>query len=102
MHDPPIHSPMAGDPEFEDLLEDFVADLPVRATRVHDHLVAGELEQAINVLHQLKGAAGIFGFMPIYEAAQIFEEQVKNQVDGTVELSKDLLELCKRATTDPQ
>ncbi|MEE2883722.1 MAG: Hpt domain-containing protein [Planctomycetota bacterium] len=83
-------------------MEDFVDDLPVRATRVHDHLVAGQLPDAADELHQLKGAAGIYGFKPIYEAANQLEERVNDQQDGIVETAIDLIALCKRATSEAE
>ncbi|MAW77160.1 MAG: hypothetical protein CMJ95_07210 [Planctomycetes bacterium] len=100
IEDQPIYSPLSGDPEFQDLLEDLVADLPVRATRIHDHLAAGQLSDASDLIHQLKAAVGIYGFIPIYEAANQLDERVNNQQEGIVETAKDLIAICKRATSE--
>ncbi len=100
MTDTPIYSTMAGDPEFRDLLCAFVADLPNRANRIHDFLIGGQLAEACDVLHQLKGAAGIYGFKSIYQDAQQLEALVKNQGDHAVETAEQLISACKRATAD--
>jgi HPt (histidine-containing phosphotransfer) domain-containing protein len=100
MADEKIYSQLAGDPEFTDLLESFVKDMPIRANRIHDHLLEGKLDDASDILHQLKGAAGIYGFLPIYEAARDLEARVKSQEDGIVEVAKELVNICKKATTE--
>ncbi|MGE4620195.1 MAG: Hpt domain-containing protein [Planctomycetota bacterium] len=100
MDDEKIYSQLAGDPEFKDLLESFVEDLPKRAHRIHDQLLEGQLDTASDILHQLKGASGIYGFLPIYEAARDLETRIKNQEDGIVEVAIELINICKRATNE--
>lgn len=95
-----IYSSMAGDPEYQDLLEAFVKDLPVRAQKVHDLLTDGKLSEASDILHQLKGATGIYGFKSIYEAARQVEVVISKQEDNAVESAKELLAMCQRTTAE--
>ena len=58
-------------------LDRFVSHLPQRVEKLLTTLREGDMGQLRTALHQLKGAAGGYGFPPISEAAGKAEERVK-------------------------
>ena len=69
----PLFSDLAGDEDMLDLLESFVSQLPNRASAMTAAFESGDVAQAKVLAHQLKGAAGSYGFTPISEACLAFE-----------------------------
>ncbi len=59
---PPIHSSLASDPELGEMVAQFVAELPSRVAWLQRHLDAGDWEALRRATHQMKGAAGSYGF----------------------------------------
>ena len=66
----PLVSELANDPDLADLVTAFVAELPVRITAIQKALTDSEHEQLRVLAHQLKGAAGGYGFPSITESAK--------------------------------
>lgn len=64
-----IYSDLGGDPDLGDLVALFVEEMPDRAATIRSHHAAGERELLRRAAHQLKGAAGSYGFAPISAAA---------------------------------
>lgn len=58
----PIRSEFAGDPGFVDVLAAFVSSLPELGRGLEQHLVRGNIRHLRTQAHQLKGAAGGYGF----------------------------------------
>jgi len=73
MTDTPIFSNLANDPDFHDLVSAFVIDLPIRSGTIIQAIRGGSFEDAAELLHQLKGASGIYGFHPIHLLAKEVE-----------------------------
>ncbi|HNQ21614.1 MAG TPA: PAS domain S-box protein [Phycisphaerae bacterium] len=72
-------------PRFAAAVADFVRTLPVRLATLNESLDAGRIEQLRDVLHQLVGAAGVHGFMPLaHEAARLLA-MLKKQDVGSLE-----------------
>ncbi|MFO0974473.1 MAG: Hpt domain-containing protein [Phycisphaerae bacterium] len=95
----PLVSTLAGDPEMADLLEMFVAELPDRVRALQAALAASDMTTLQRLAHQLKGAAGGYGFPTITDAARTLEMSVKAQ-RSVEELRRDtavLADLCQRA-----
>ncbi|MSQ01223.1 MAG: Hpt domain-containing protein [Myxococcales bacterium] len=95
----PLYSELAGQPDFAEPLAAFVAVLPQRATAMEDALEEGEL-QALGVLaHQLKGAAGCYGFPSITAAVGGVERSLEAPTTRHAlrEKMAVLAELCRRA-----
>ncbi len=69
----PAHSEFAGDPDFQELLEQFAAAIPER----REGLLAANRDGAFDLLrtraHQLKGAGGGYGFPRLSELAAELE-----------------------------
>lgn len=64
-----IYSGLGGDPDLGDLVALFVDEMPDRAAAIRSHYASGDRELLRRAAHQLKGAAGSYGFAPISAAA---------------------------------
>lgn len=95
----PLYSSFGDDPELEEILEMFVEEMSDRVAALLDRLHASDWEGLRRAAHQLKGAAGSYGFAPISLCAARVEnavrqgapeEQIRDAVD-------ELVNICKRA-----
>ncbi len=96
---PPLRSDLAADEEFAELIELFTGDLDKKISDMHEMLDVDRLDDLTRLAHQLKGAAGGYGYPAISEAARIVEQQTKQgTVDGDLtQAVDDLATLCQRA-----
>ena len=96
-------SEFADDDDMVELIEMFVDELPARVAAIEQATCDQELENLRALAHQLKGAAGGYGFSAITDAAAILESSVKtHQVAEPVKQEVDaLVNLCRRATAQP-
>ena len=99
-----LYSEFADDPDMVELVEMFVSDLPDRVRELQQAIQETDVAAVTHLSHQLKGAAGGYGFTPITEAAAAVEQQAKSQADAeTLRESVDrLIGLCNRATSQPK
>ena len=74
-----LRSSLASDPDMRDVLKGFVENLPKRVQRLMDLTQKRDLEQLREVLHQLKGAGGGYGFAEITRRAACAEKAIKAQ-----------------------
>jgi histidine phosphotransfer protein HptB len=93
-----IYSRLAGDPDLGEIVELFVAEMPERVAKLLDELQAHDWEKLRRTAHQLKGAAGSYGFDTISPSAgkvesAIDDGQPEQRIRATVE---DLVGLCNR------
>jgi len=75
---PVLVSTLAGDADIAEILSLFVAELPQRAEAMRRALRAADLAHLVMLAHQLKGAAGSYGFPTITEAARTVEHAARN------------------------
>ncbi|MBN1396365.1 MAG: Hpt domain-containing protein [Pirellulales bacterium] len=97
-HEECIYSRLGGDPDLADILELFVEEMPTRVEKLLRHLDDENWDELRRTAHQLKGAAGSYGFEPLSPAANkverfIREHQPEQQIRNSV---KELVELCGR------
>jgi PAS domain S-box-containing protein len=107
----PVHidDPMAAllaKPKLAKLVERFIAGLDDRLTAIQ-HAVQDDDRKQLKVLaHQLKGAAGGFGFPQISRAASEVEFSTEREIKDLTEAIQELTELCQQAkqtrTSTPQ
>lgn len=107
MNDPsqpfdPIISDLAGDEDLIDIIEEFVEELPDRVAAMSAAMGEQNFDELRRLAHQLKGAAGGYGFPSITDSALQVElaADVKDPTKATEKLVKDieaLTELCRRA-----
>lgn len=101
----PLISDFAGDPDMVELVEGFASDLPSRI----DAIIAAAKEQNLSDLkrmaHQLKGAAGGYGFQTLGESAQKVEHALNTATAPASEVIsavnndlRALINLCYRAS----
>jgi len=72
-----LTSAYAADPDMKEVLEEFVANLPTKVSKLADLLARQELEELRRLAHQLKGAGGGYGFPQLSERAAALEAQLK-------------------------
>lgn len=97
-----VRSEYAGDPDMAELVQLFVAELPRRVAAMEAALRAGEASVLTRLAHQMKGAAGGYGFPSISEVAARVETAVKSSREPERALKeaedslRELMELCGR------
>jgi CheY-like chemotaxis protein len=74
--DGPIRSELAQDPEFADVLGEFVSRLPLRAAEFGRLAQMGTSKTMAEAAHKLRGAAGTYGLAEISTAAGVVEDQL--------------------------
>lgn len=99
----PIYSTLGDDPDLQDIVQMFVEEMPERIQGFLDRLDSGDWEGLRRVAHQLKGAAGSYGFPSIGEAAAEVESAVKQaEPEERIRLMvESLVQLCQRAEAAP-
>ena len=95
----PLYSKLGADPDLSDIVTMFVEEMPDRISKILNQLNASDWEGLRRSAHQLKGAAGSYGFDAISPSAarledsileSLPEQQICVAVDG-------LVEMCRRA-----
>ena len=71
-----VVSTLAGDPFMGDLVEEFAAGLPGRVAEMDGHVAAGDWGELRRLVHQIKGAAGSFGYATVSQTAAGLERQI--------------------------
>jgi len=100
----PLLSDFSDDPDMLELVEMFVDDMPSRISALEQAFGSGDIGEISRLSHQLKGAAGGYGFGSITDAAAEVESLAKSQskldqIKGSVD---ELLTLCRRASSNPK
>lgn len=78
-----LHSEMTGDPDLAPLVARFADALPQRVATIADALQEGRLDRAAHAAHQLKGAAGSYGYPAVSDLARKLEQQLEQQLGET-------------------
>lgn len=92
------YSSLGDDPDLADLVVEFVADLPQRADKMREYHAAADSANLSRIAHQLKGAAGSYGFPIVSEVAGRLEHALRVSHDDreVLESLQSLLSLCDR------
>jgi histidine phosphotransfer protein HptB len=93
-----VYSRLADDPDLREIVDMFVEEMPGRVATLLDQLHAADWDGLRRTAHQLKGAAGSYGFDVISPCAGKVESAVRDsepeeRIRATVE---ELVELCNR------
>jgi len=95
----PIRSCLVGEPELQQFLGSFISHLPEMSGQLLSLLEQQSLQQLREVLHQLKGTAGLFGFPQLTTAAETAQvhmdqgqslEQIAHEVQAIVRLIRQV------------
>ena len=99
----PLYSALGTDPDLREIVELFVEEMPDRTSSLLDRLQACDWEGLRRVTHQLKGAAGSYGFQPISSSAARLEDAIrKAQPEEEIRrFADELVDLCRRAVVGP-
>ena len=91
-------SEFADDADMVEIVDQFVAGLPARTAELHDAAGRADFEMLRRLAHQLKGAAGGFGFAPITSAAALVERAIidSSQRPELDRFLNELVHLCGR------
>ena len=92
----PVVSELAGDEEMTELIESFTAGLSAKANRLEAALDENDRESIRRMAHQLKGAAGGYGYPSITLAAARLEQNAREGAQLAQALA-ELCVLCRRA-----
>lgn len=97
------HSSLAGDPDLQDLLEDFVDQIPDRIAALSETLADGDWDQLGRLAHQFKSAVGSYGFEAVTPLAGDLETTVREGFaeDYVQRALDDLSIACRRIRSDP-
>lgn len=96
-----LYSELRDDPDYTDLVDEFVAGLPAKVTRLEQAFNTGGLLELARLAHQIKGAAGGYGYPSISEAARHVEQYARARVtaDGTFDPGVDLTDAVELLLT---
>lgn len=93
-----VYSRFGADPDFGEIVGMFVDELPKRVEALLEHLDKGDWESLRRVAHQIKGAAGSYGFDPVSPVAGKVENAIINHEPETQlrEAIAELAAFCSR------
>jgi len=96
-------SELASDPDMAELVGLFVKELPQRADAIEQCLDRSDYQELARLAHQLKGAAGGYGFPTITEKAAIVEQQAKDRsaIEELSTVVRELSAMCRAARATP-
>ncbi len=98
-----LRSSLAGNEKLRSVLDRFVARLPERVREMQDMVRDHEMDNLARVVHQMKGAAGGYGFPEITAAASRAEQSIKrsDDVESICEQIDELVGLIRRVDGFP-
>lgn len=79
-----LYSELASDPDLAEIVELFVDEMPRRIANLESRFAAHDWPELERAAHQIKGAAGSYGFNQLTGAAASLEAAVKQRRDETV------------------
>lgn len=93
-----VYSSLAADPDLRELVEMFVREMPDRINTLETQMRSRDWQQLARTAHQLKGAAGSYGFEAITPYAARLESAARDarQEDRILAALDELLDLCRR------
>ena len=102
--DPYLYSTFGGDADLAELVEMFVAEMPQRIERVLSCAEGQDWEGLGRAAHQIKGAAGSYGFHQLTQPALRLEQSAVGREAAPVILQavEELVALCQRLRSGPQ
>jgi HPt (histidine-containing phosphotransfer) domain-containing protein len=98
-----IHSTLAGDEDFSDLLSEFVKGLASRQQSLREYLQNRDEQRLTRLIHQLKGACGGYGFSSLTDAAGKIEDQLRGgcSLDELVTQIESFIDTLSLVTSAP-
>ena len=96
----PLYSSLASDPLLGEIVDMFVDEMPDRVESLQQYHQQGDWEGLRRTAHQLKGAAGSYGFESISPCAAEVEDAIRrdDSPETIVQSLERLVELCNRVS----
>lgn len=95
-----IFSLLADDSDWNELIQEFVNEMPLRIESLLQAFDAADWDTLRRLAHQLKGAGGSYGFDPVTQSAARLEQALLNsQPEAETEL-RELIDVCRRLRGD--
>lgn len=93
-----VFSSFADDPVMGELVELYVSEMPERIAALEEAFAAGDLGALQRLAHQMKGAAGSYGFDGLTSVARTLESSVKEgePMEAVDSALQDLVGICRR------
>ena len=100
-----VRSEYAGDPDMAELVQLFVAELPKRVAAMEAAHREGAMGALTRLAHQMKGAAGGYGFPSLSKVAGRLEAAVKSApeqraLEEAHASLRELVDLCARVVAN--
>lgn len=94
-----IVSELSKDEDFAEIVEMFVNELPERIETMRTALESNDIESLQRAAHQLKGAAGGYGFPSITDCAKELEQssKIQSELETIKTQLNELADMCGRA-----
>jgi len=98
-----IHSVLSKDPDLQNIVQLFVNEMPQRIQKLLAEYEQKDWERLSGTAHQLKGAAGSYGFGEVSPVAAHLEQAAKSHTDENEILTtlNELVRICERVTAMP-
>ncbi|MCC6426310.1 MAG: Hpt domain-containing protein [Phycisphaerales bacterium] len=106
----PIISEFADDPDMQELVQIFASEMPGKIAGFEQALAGQRLDELRRLAHQLKGAAGGYGFGVVGDAAGRLESRLQSAADGSAAVAsieqvrrdvEEVLALCRSVRAAP-
>ncbi len=93
-----IYSDLATEADLAELVDVFVGEIPQRLAKMQDYAGTQDWEGLRRLAHQLKGAAGSYGFAEVTPFAARLENALRESQPEEIILMQlnDLLDICSR------
>ncbi len=97
-----IYSCLSEDEDLREIVALFVNEMPSRIAKIEEEFSSQSWSELERTVHQLKGAAGSYGFAQLSPAAGALESLIRDEADlkEITEAKDNLVQLCKRITAD--
>jgi HPt (histidine-containing phosphotransfer) domain-containing protein len=94
---------LANDPDLQTIVQIFVKEMPLRIQKLLDEYQAKDWEKLSYTAHQLKGAAGSYGFCEVSPVAAHLEQAAKFHTDENeiLQILNELIRICQCVTATP-
>lgn len=94
----PLYSTFGGDEDLGEIVEMFVDEMPERISTLLGQLNSSDWEALRRSAHQLKGAAGSYGFATISPCAATLESSIREELpeEQIHQAVEELVAMCRR------
>ncbi|MBI1248081.1 hypothetical protein GC197_09595 [bacterium] len=93
-----IYSDFGDDEDLGELVEMFISEIPDRVQSMMEAAEASDWDQLCRIAHQMKGAAGSYGFGEVTNVAAVVESACREGASAeTIQRSlQELVSMCLR------